>query len=145
MASGGQSRGRTILVKVFRLEEASALLPILRPLMEELVSKRRDLAIKLLEAQTAKLMIADAGGVQRAAVQDRQAQEMQAELVALIERIQSHGCVVKDLDLGLLDFPALRGGQLVNLCWKMDESEIGFWHGIDEGFPSRKSISRRRK
>jgi hypothetical protein len=58
-------------VKVFRLEEASALLPVLRPLIEDLVSKRRDLAIKLLEAQTAKLMIADAGGAQRAAVQDR--------------------------------------------------------------------------
>ena len=132
-------------MKVFRLEEASALLPVLRPLIEELVDKRRDLAIKLLEAQTAKLMIADAGGAQRAAVQDSQAQGLQAELIALIERIQAHGCVVKDLDLGLLDFPALRGGQLVNLCWKMGEPEIGFWHGIDEGFSARKSISRRRK
>jgi hypothetical protein len=132
-------------VKVFRLEEASALLPVVRPLIEELVDKRRDVAIKLLEAQTAKLMIADAGGAQRAAVQDSQAQGLQAELIALIEQIQSHGCVVKDLDLGLLDFPALRGGQLVNLCWKMGEPEIGFWHGIDEGFSARKSISRRRK
>lgn len=132
-------------MKVFRLEEASALLPVVRPLIEELVDKRRDLAIKLLEAQTAKLMIADAGGAQRAAVQDSQAQGLQAELIALIEQIQSHGCVVKDLDLGLLDFPALRGGQLVNLCWKMGEPEIGFWHGIDEGFSARKSISRRRK
>ena len=132
-------------MKVFRLEEATALLPVLRPLLQELVDKRRDVAIKVLEAQTAKLMIADAGGAQRAAVQDAQAQELQAELVGLIERIQSHGCVVKDLDLGLLDFPALRGGQLVNLCWKMDEVEIGFWHGIDEGFAARKSIARRRK
>ena len=127
-------------MKVFRLEEASALLPVLRPLVEDLVDKRRDLAIKLLEAQTAKLMIADAGGAQRAAVQDAQAQEMQAEVVASIEHIQSHGCVVKDLDLGLLDFPALRGGQLVNLCWKMDEAEIGFWHGIDEGFAGRQPL-----
>jgi hypothetical protein len=141
----GQPTWEDHRVKVFRLEEASALLPVLRPLIEDLVCKRRDLAIKLLEAQTAKLMIADAGGAQRAAVQDAQAQEMQAALVALIERIQSHGCTVKDLDLGLLDFPALRGGQLVNLCWKMDETEIGFWHGIDEGFSARKSISRRRK
>ena len=132
-------------MKVFRLDEASALLPVLRPLIQELVDKRRDVAIKLLEAETAKLMIADAGGAQRAAVQEAQAQELQVELVGLIERIQSHGCVVKDLDLGLLDFPALRGGQLVNLCWKMDEADIGFLHGIDEGFASRKSISRRRK
>src|SRR5579864_1635901 len=80
-----------VCVKVFRLEEASALLPVLRPLIEDLVCKRRDLAIKLLEAQTAKLMITDTGGAQRAAVQDRQAQEMQAALVALIEQIQSHG------------------------------------------------------
>ncbi len=132
-------------MKVFKLEEANALLPIVRPLVHEMTRKRRDLAIKLLEAETAQLMVADAGGAQRAATQAEQAQEMHAELLAVIETVQNYGCVVKDLNLGLLDFPALRGGQLVNLCWKMDEPSIGFWHGMDEGFESRRSISRRRK
>jgi hypothetical protein len=133
------------LVKVFRLEEASALLPVVRPLLEELVRRRRDLAIKLLEADTAQRMAADAGGAQRAATQAKQAEEMQEELLGLIDAVHKHGCIVKDMDLGLVDFPALRNGQLINLCWKMDEPAIAFWHNMDEGFSSRKSIARRRK
>ena len=132
-------------MKVFRLEEASALLPVIRPLLEDLVRRRRDLAIKLLEADTAQRMSGDVGSAARAATQAKQAEEMHAELLALIDAIQKHGCIVKDLDLGLVDFPALRNGQLINLCWKMDESAIAFWHGMDEGFSARKSIARRRK
>ncbi|MDQ2816672.1 MAG: DUF2203 domain-containing protein [Candidatus Eremiobacteraeota bacterium] len=132
-------------MKVFRLEEANALLAVLRPLVHAMVDKRRDLAIKLLEADTAARMTRGADGAQRAATVARQAQELHAELSAAIDAVQKHGCTVKDLDLGLLDFPALRGGQLVNLCWKLDEPAIGFWHGMDEGFASRRSISRRRR
>ena len=132
-------------MKVFRLEEANALLPVVRPLVEELVTTRRDLAIKMLEADTAQRMASDAGGAQRASTQSKQAEELHSQVVALIEAVQKHGCIVKDLDLGLIDFPALRGGQLINLCWKMDEPTIAFWHGMDEGFSSRKSIARRRK
>lgn len=132
-------------MKVFRLEEANALLPVVRPLVATLVDKRRDLAIKLLEADTAQRMAADAGGAARAATHTTQAQALQAEVLALIDEVHKHGCVVKDLDLGLVDFPALRGGQLINLCWKLDEPHVAFWHAMDEGFSSRKSIARRRK
>jgi hypothetical protein len=134
-----------VAVKVFRLEEANALLPAIRPLVEKLVRARRDLAIKLLEVDTAQRMASDAGGAQRAATQAAFAEELHANVLKMIETVQKHGCVVKDLDLGLVDFPALRGGQLVNLCWKMDEPAIAFWHGMDEGFAARKSVSRRRK
>jgi hypothetical protein len=132
-------------VKVFRLDEATALLDVVRPLVDDLICMRRDAAIKLLEAQTAKTMVSDATGAHRAALQERQAHELQAALVALIERIESHGCIVKDVGMGLLDFPALRSGQLVNLCWKAGEPSITFWHGVDEGFAARKPISRRRR
>lgn len=132
-------------VKVFRLEEANAALNVVRPLVQKLLDKRRDLAIKLLEADTAQLRGTEAGGATAAATQRRQAQELHAEVLELIDAIQAHGCVVKDLSLGLLDFPALRAGQLVNLCWKLGEPSIAFWHGLDEGFSARKSIARRRK
>jgi len=114
-------------------------------LVQGMVRRRRDLAIKLLEADTAQRRTADATSAQRAASQARQAEEMHADLFGVIDAIQKHGCTVKDLDLGLLDFPALRGGQLVNLCWKADEQTIAFWHGVDEGFGARKSIARRRR
>lgn len=132
-------------MKVFRLDEAIALLPTVRPLVVALVDKRRDLAIKLLEADTAARMSGDANGAQRAATQAKQAEELHAQVLSLIDEVQKHGCIVKDMDLGLVDFPALRGGQLINLCWKMDEKTISFWHGMDEGFSHRKSIARRRK
>ena len=56
------------------------------------------------------------------------------------EKLQSYGCLLKDLDLGLVDFPTLYHGQEVHLCWKKGESGIGFWHGVTEGFEGRKAI-----
>ena len=50
------------------------------------------------------------------------------------------GCLVKDLDKGLVDFPTLFRGEEVYLCWKMDEPAIQFWHSVEEGFSGRKQI-----
>ena len=57
-----------------------------------------------------------------------------------MNRIEAYGCVVKNLDLGLLDFPALRDGRPIYLCWKAGESTLGHWHGTDEGFANRKPL-----
>ena len=57
-----------------------------------------------------------------------------------IERIQSFGCMVKDLDIGLIDFPTLYKGEEVLLCWKLGERGIAWWHGLEEGFRGRKPI-----
>lgn len=131
-------------MKTFRLEEATALLGTLRPLVCEIVRLRRDLAIGLLEVDAAARMQPDAGMSGRAATLANQARVLQARIARLAEDIQSYGCTLKDIDLGLLDFPAIRSGQLINLCWKLDEPTIAFWHGMDEGFAARKSLSRRR-
>ena len=64
-----------------------------------------------------------------------------AELLrAAVEKIQATGCVVKDLDIGLLDFPALINNEEVYLCWRLGEERIRFWHRQDEGFAGRKPI-----
>jgi hypothetical protein len=57
-----------------------------------------------------------------------------------IEDIQESGCLVKDLDIGLIDFPTLYHGREVYLCWQFGEPGIQYWHGIEEGFRGRKSI-----
>ncbi|MDQ6824235.1 MAG: DUF2203 domain-containing protein [Candidatus Eremiobacteraeota bacterium] len=131
-------------MKIFRLEEANALLPVLRPLVNELVQARRDIAIGLLEVDALQRMQSEAHPSGRSSTIANNARELQARVVELVDELQAHGCVLKDLDLGLLDFPALRAGQLVNLCWKLDEPLIAFWHRMDEGFSARKSLSRRR-
>jgi hypothetical protein len=63
-----------------------------------------------------------------------------SKLRAVIEEVQDFGCVVKDLDTGLVDFPTLLRGVEVYLCWKLGEAKIAFWHGVDEGFRGRKAI-----
>ena len=59
-----------------------------------------------------------------------------------MEKLQDLGCLVKDLDIGLVDFPTLFRGQEVYLCWKVGEPSIEFWHGMNEGFGGRKAIDR---
>lgn len=60
-----------------------------------------------------------------------------------LERIHSTGCIVKDLDVGLLDFPALIGNEEVYLCWRLGEDRIRFYHRQDEGFAGRKPLDPR--
>ena len=61
-------------------------------------------------------------------------------LAECVRRIGAAGVQVKDLDEGLLDFPAKRDGEDVLLCWKVGEPEVSFWHGIEEGFAGRKPL-----
>lgn len=63
-----------------------------------------------------------------------------SRLKARIEAIQETGCLVKDLDIGLLDFPTLYKGRTVCLCWRLGERRIDWWHGAEEGFVGRKPI-----
>ena len=130
-------------MKLFSPEKANALIPKVTPLVEELWAKRRELAIKLLEAdpglrqtQTSQSRLA---GV-RSPFAPRKFSELKAEIVRLINRIEAFGCIVKDMDLGLLDFPALRDGRPIYLCWKAGEPAIAHWHGADETFADRKPL-----
>jgi hypothetical protein len=130
-------------MKFFSPERANALIPKLSPLVEDLLNKRRDLAIKLLETDPALH--------ERTPRQSRLAGlrspfppprfgEQKSEIVRLIHRIEGLGCTVKDIDLGLVDFPSTREGEPVYLCWKAGEAKMTHWHGVDEGFADRKPI-----
>jgi hypothetical protein len=66
-----------------------------------------------------------------------------AALQEALAHIESSGCLVKDLDTGLVDFPFLLDQREVYLCWKLGEPAIGFWHGTDEGFDGRKPIDKK--
>jgi len=60
--------------------------------------------------------------------------------VACLERLEELGVVVKDLDTGLVDFPARHAGEDVLLCWQVGEDDVSWWHGLAEGFAGRKPI-----
>lgn len=57
-----------------------------------------------------------------------------------IQKLEELGCVLKDMNIGLIDFPAVRLGIRVWLCWKLDDDKVSFWHGLHEGFAGRKMV-----
>ncbi len=131
-------------MKFFSPERANALIPKLAPLVEELLEKRRDLAIKLLENDPALRSNASLPGTRlatpRSPFPPPRFGDLKSEIVRLIHRIESYGCIVKDIDLGTVDFPSTRGGEAVYLCWKAGESAVEHWHGTDEGFAERRPL-----
>ncbi len=131
-------------MKLFSPERANALIPRVAPLMEELWRKRRDLAIRLLESDPVLRGIEPAPHARMATPRSPftpgRFSEQKAEIVRLMNRIEAYGCVVKDIDLGLLDFPSMREGRAIYLCWKAGEERITHWHGMDEGYTERKSL-----
>ena len=130
-------------MKPFTPERANALLPKLTPLVDELLAKRRDLAIKLLESDPALHHVEQPHArlaAARSPFPPPRFGDLKLEIHRLIHRIESFGCVVKDIDLGLIDFPAVRAGEAMYLCWKAGEPAVLHWHGTDEGFASRKRL-----
>ncbi|MGH7728170.1 MAG: DUF2203 domain-containing protein [Vulcanimicrobiaceae bacterium] len=125
---------------MFSPERVNALIPALETLIHELWSRRTALAILVLERDPALRRAGASPASEAERRSTRRAGELKAEIVRLVERIESHGCIVKDLDLGLLDFPALRGGVPSFLCWKAGEPAVAHWHGTDETFVDRKPI-----
>jgi hypothetical protein len=129
--------------RYFTPEEANALLPEVRALAERMVAHRRSLALATVRhARIAAKIAGNGGGVNPHDVDElRAAMEAEARAVAgCVEELNELGVQVKDLDEGLVDFPALRGDEEVLLCWRLGEDEVAYWHGADEGFAGRKSL-----
>jgi hypothetical protein len=130
--------------RYFTPDEANELLAEVRPAAEELVVHRR--ALIVATARRARLVgrIAGNGGDFDPQEPRQLQEELEREGAAVaeaLERLEGLGVVVKDADRGLVDFPALReNGEEVLLCWQVGESEIAYWHGLEEGFAGRKPL-----
>lgn len=120
----------------FTLPQANEALKIIRPLMNEVQTIRRKILEKQPEAWPAIEKSVGNGGNRAlsALVQDFE------KLDALVHRILDTGVQIKDVNLGLLDFSALKDGREVYLCWKYGEGEIAYWHEVDAGFVGRQPI-----
>jgi hypothetical protein len=127
----------------FTLTEANALLADLRPIAERMVDLRRHhlAAIERRDDLAARIG-SNGGGISASDVLelDAQIEQVTAALEAVIDQLLEAGVQVKDIDEGLLDFPSLRDGEEVLLCWRVGEGEIEYWHGTDEGFAGRKPV-----
>ncbi len=115
----------------------------MRPVAERLVALRARMR-ELAETQTENILAIGGNGVGYAATDLKAAQggleQLAKEAAEAIRELGELGVVVKDLDLGLLDFPGLRDGEEVELCWQVGEDEVAFWHPLEAGFRGRKPI-----
>jgi hypothetical protein len=128
----------------FTPAEVDALIPRLRAIMERVRSAHQQaLAIRdRLRAEQQRINFSGGGVVDQAQWrQDTEAAERaRRALEKGLEQIHQLGGVPKDLELGLVDFPHLRRGEEVHLCWKYGEDAVGFWHGLTEGYAGRKPL-----
>lgn len=129
--------------KYFTLDEATALLPTLRPILEQIIGLRarlerteRDLVSLHWKARTnGHVEYQGSFGEGQSA-----RSTLLAEINALLVQIHELGVELKDPSLGLIDFPSLREGREVYLCWRLGETAIGYWHELDTGFAGRQPL-----
>ena len=133
--------------KFFSLTEAERLRAQLEPVLIEAMEQRRklgdledQLAVVSEKIQRSGGMLVDYEKTARVRIERNRIEE---SLRTSIERIHSTGCIVKDLDIGLLDFPSRLNNEDVYLCWRLGEDRIRFYHRQDEGFAGRRPIDPR--
>ena len=133
--------------KLFTLSEAERTRRELEPVLIEAMNGRKRMSE--LEESLARIAsrIMMMGGVvvsyEKAAKLRAEHDRVVTDVKSALERIEATGCLVKDLDVGLLDFPAILENEEVYLCWRLGEDRIRFYHRQDEGFASRKPLDPR--
>jgi hypothetical protein len=127
----------------FTPSEANEELAEIRPLVEEIVAHRREYLRLQSERQALVQRIAgNGGGIDASAFGELEEAERQerVEIARRVNAVHERGAIVKDLDTGLVDFPARLEGEEVLLCWRLGEEQIEHWHGLEEGFAGRKRL-----
>jgi hypothetical protein len=127
----------------FTPDEANDELLEIRPLALELVAHRSEQ--QRLQAERVELaakIAGNGGGIESQAIADLEEAERRerVEVARCVNAIHERGAIVKDVDAGLVDFPALRDGEEILLCWHVGEEQVAHWHGLEEGFAGRKQL-----
>jgi hypothetical protein len=130
--------------RLFKREEAEALLPLIEPrLTGAIQTKRRVDELDAEFSQVQNRILLQGGLLPPYGPLARKRVERESLMGALrdaVSEIESNGCVVKDLEMGLVDFPSVVNDEQVFLCWKLGEPGIRFWHRTNEGFAGRKPL-----
>jgi hypothetical protein len=122
--------------KLFTVEEANALLPKLEELLDDVAAHRDALREKAPHLEPIlKASVSNGGGK----VGSEYGEEAY-NLYLAIEHIRELGVILKDLDMGLLDFPHERNGRVVFLCWHPPEEQVGYWHELQAGYQGRQPL-----
>ena len=128
----------------FTLTEAERTRVEVEPILIEAMEGRRALADveESLSAITRRIGMLGGSLVSQSQISELRTRYNQIgmKLQNALETIQATGCLVKDLEIGLLDFPAILNNEEVLLCWRLGEDRIRYYHGMNEGFAGRKPL-----
>jgi hypothetical protein len=131
--------------RTFTLNEAQQLLPILESLLRNAIESKKRVDEIDAEFQKVNSRIMMHGGLSLDIVPlarlRAERDKLNQGMTDTLAEIAAMGVQIKDLDIGLLDFPCIVDGKVVLLCWKLGEETITHWHGTDEGFTGRKPIT----
>jgi len=122
--------------RYFTLQEANEVLNAIRPLLDEIQTIRKEILARKPEIWPVVERAAGNGGSQSASKLVREFERLDA----FVHQVQDTGVLFKDINAGLLDFPALKDGREVYLCWQYGEDDIAFWHEVEAGYAGRQSI-----
>ena len=130
--------------RTFTLPEAQLLLPVLRSLLKQAIDAKKLIETIDTEFQELAHRIFLSGGllveIGKAATRRAERDKTVQRIKDVVAEIDATGVQVKDLDMGLLDFPCVVDGKTILLCWKMGDEKITHWHDLEEGYAGRKPI-----
>jgi hypothetical protein len=130
-----ESRADRIHERHFSAEQANEALEHVKPLLQKLRDAR-----DLLTDEQAHEALSDAAPTNGGGEAGTQVGEAFLEVRRLLLTLQEAGIVIRDIDRGLIDFPALIDGREIYLCWELGEDEVAWWHELDSGYGGRQPL-----
>ena len=122
--------------KHFTLEEANAALPLVLSVFERVHELTMELKKKKKTLDTLHKSAPTNGGHKKGA----ELAAISDNITGLMSQLEAKGILIKDVDSGLVDFPHLRDGEEVLLCWRLGERKIGYWHDLESGYQGRQPL-----
>ena len=122
------------------MDEANALLPVIRPAVEELLETFKEIRAEIEQAATVAGLPAASDQLPKKLEERGVAPRLFEKVRTIIDRIHARGCLVNGPEAGLVDFPCLYGSEIVFLCWKFGEPRVAHWHRIPDGFAGRRPL-----
>lgn len=124
--------------RVYTIEQANDLIPQVRAVLLQLALEQRRLDASHAEMHRQLDANGDPAAAAAAVRQEAEVAEIREGMRTLLVHLGEMGVELRDVEMGLVDFPGERDGQPVWLCWRLADPSVAFWHGTDEGYASRK-------
>jgi hypothetical protein len=129
-----------VFPRLFTVNEANALLPTVRPLIEKVWEHIQRLKSKSASVVREEQLDPAATNFMERLRKHHDIAQLVAEVKDWVEEIHSYGCICKGVEQGLIDFPCVLGEEVVFLCWQLGEPTVGHWHRIEDGFAGRRPL-----